>query len=165
MIGLGSDKNQSELSKEKEKCWRCRNQSLGNHCEFCCHLHISNHYCLLLYHNYILLKCGPSLSSKEWSRSCFRVRQTSEFQTKKGDANVTDGKCYSRYWNELKDCNWKAHYRPCAFPGSKENQIPGTKKIKENVNGDAHTPIRQSWRLCREMFGPRITSIPGCRSR
>ena len=37
--------------------------------------------------------------------------------------------------------------------------------MKENVNGDAHTSIRQSWMLCREMFGPRITSIPGCRSR
>ena len=23
--------------------------------------------------------------------------ETSEFQTKRGDANVTDGKCYSRY--------------------------------------------------------------------
>ena len=38
--------------------------------------------------------------------------ETSEFQTKRGDANVTDGKCYSGYWNELKDnCNWKAHLR------------------------------------------------------
>ena len=59
--------------------------------------------------------------------------ETSEFQTKRGDANVTDGKCYSRYWNELKDnCNWKAHLRQ-GLPWLKRESNSWRQKMNENV--------------------------------
>ena len=57
------------------------------------------------------------------------------------------------------------HIKDRAFPGSKENQIPWAKKMKENVNGDAHTSIRGvhiSMRKFQSGFLKKHIIFPGC---